>query len=155
MNQSEGKIGLSPMPKGRSWEGRTQQECRCGGASIAPLPPPSPPRHAIYLRHYLGLDLSDRASPTDDLFTDKSFLSFVKSNRIQIVTTIFQLIWYQTEFRWVLNRLEKCNYSPQIGFDLTRLCVQYSVTKKFFPKTDTFPLVTAIPFNLYISTGNI
>ena len=40
----------------------------------------------------------------------KSFLKLVNLNQIWIVITIFRLIWYQTEFRFVPNQSEYCNY---------------------------------------------
>ena len=39
----------------------------------------------------------------------RGFIEYYKIYRNQIVFTIFQLIWYQTEVRLEPNQLEKCN----------------------------------------------
>ena len=44
----------------------------------------------------------------------KSFLNRVISNQNSIVTTIFQLIRHQTEFRLILNQSEKGIYNSNL-----------------------------------------
>ena len=46
------------------------------------------------------------------------FLILVKSNQLWIVITQFRSIYHQTEIRFVLNQLEKCNYCPILAFGL-------------------------------------
>ena len=42
----------------------------------------------------------------EELHTDKYFLNFIKSNRNQIIFTIFRLIGNQTDVRFVQNQSE-------------------------------------------------
>ena len=54
------------------------------------------------------------------LHTKKSVRNLIKSNRDQIVLTIYRLIWNQTDVRLVLNQSGNSKYNP-IRFDMTRI----------------------------------
>ena len=45
--------------------------------------------------------------PGNSSHTDKIFRNLIKSNRNQIVFTIFRLIWNQMDIRFILNQSEK------------------------------------------------
>ena len=45
------------------------------------------------------------------VYTQKSFWNLIKSNLIQIVYTVFRLIWIQTNVRWVPNQSVQGKYN--------------------------------------------
>ena len=53
---------------------------------------------------------------TGYIHTEKSLRNLIKSNRNQIVFTIFRLIWIQTDVRLVLNQLGNVTYNMISGW---------------------------------------
>ena len=53
----------------------------------------------------------DVVFPVWGVHTEKSFRNLIKSNRNQIVLTIFRLIWIQTDVRSVSNQSENGKYN--------------------------------------------
>ena len=76
------------------------------------------------------------------LHTEKSFRNLSKSNRNQIVSTIFRFIWKQTDVHLVLNQSEngKCNLIPVWFNTISKIffCVCYLVTSETHQCTHRF-----------------
>ena len=59
------------------------------------------------------------------LYTEKYFWNLIKSNRYQIIFTIFWLIWNQTDVRCVPNQSENGKYNLiSVSFNKIFLCVR-------------------------------
>ena len=67
------------------------------GGTLSPLP--------------LALTQEFRPPPPSQTHTKKSFLNLIKSNRNQIVLSIFRFIWNQTDVRSVPNQSENGIYN--------------------------------------------
>ena len=59
----------------------------------------------------LGREPTPAKAPVFSAHTEKSFRSIFKSNRNQIVFTIFRLIWNQIDVRFNPNQLENGKYN--------------------------------------------
>ena len=73
--------------------------------------------HLFFARHHRFFDglrsciQRGSTSAIRRIHAETFFRNFIKSNRIQIVFTIFRLIWNQTDVRLVPNQLENGKYN--------------------------------------------